>query len=93
MIKLDDNYVLDADNTSFVLSKKRVPKEGKNAGNEMYSAVSWHGTVTQALNAWSRMRIRDAVENVDGDLMTLVATIREAEAEIERLINEAGRGL
>lgn len=93
MIKLDDNYILDADNTCFTLYKKKMTLTGKNAGEVSNVAVSYHGSVTQALKAWSKMLILDCVRNKNGDIDELITTINFICGNLEKKIEEITRGM
>lgn len=83
MIKLQNNYAITSNGSSFTIIKLGKGKD--KAGNEIdvQKPISYHATLQSALKSYSNNRIADLVSNVDLDLKQVKEAINELKKEIK----------
>lgn len=88
MINLWDGYVIDTDAYNFILGQ---PKPGKRNGkDETYmDNATYYPTLPKALEAFSRMQLKESIKSNDTDLKSALV----AYSDIERRLSEIARGI
>ena len=88
MIQINENVRIRPEENNYTLEQRRIIKEGKNAGQEVWSVVGYYGTLDQAANQLF-LRHTDLLlpENVQ-DLKVLSLILEEVGAEIARACSD-----
>lgn len=83
MIKLQNNYAITSNGSSFTLVTfvKGKDKEGNEV--DVQKPISYHATLESALKSYSNNRIADLVSNEDLDLKQVKQAINELKKEIK----------
>lgn len=84
-MKIDDNYYIDSDNYQFLLQKKSIVRSGKKKGEIVYSTVTYHGTLTEALKQYSRIMLREGINECD-DIKDAIKLIKQIKNKIEDIL-------
>jgi hypothetical protein len=88
MIRIGDRYMIDADEHCFTVSDIMVRGENtKKPGEEYLRPISYHGTLTEALQSISRRMQRQIVsEKEQITLADAIRRMRDVESRIGRMI-------
>lgn len=86
-IKLTEDFSLSGDKNQFVLYKKRIIKEGKNAGNEEQDVVGYFQTLEGLLNylLQSSVRQEEGIKTLTGMHNYIEFNISEIKDNINKL--------
>lgn len=85
MIKIDDNYFIDADTNCFMLKKKVVDENGK----EIIEIKGYMKTIATTLKYYALDTVREKVNaNKIRSITGLTSTIKELNKKIETLAKE-----
>ena len=84
--KIDNSYYIDSDAHQLLLQKKSIAKSGDKKGEVVYSTVSYHGTLEEALNSYINIRIRDGVKQCK-DVKELIAMIKNLKKQVFDILN------
>ncbi len=60
--RIDDDYFIDSDSYQYLLQKKSVAKSGKQKGQEVYTTVKYCGTITQALDQYTQIILKEKLK-------------------------------
>lgn len=89
MVLLDNDYSIVADKMDYTLYRKRITVSGKNAGREYQDVVGYYASFEQALNAYSKERVRDKLMSEDYKLKDAIAAILKSNEELKAIISRA----
>lgn len=90
MIKVIDNWVLDADSHQYIIGKLGKYKNKKtNEMEEYIQDPSYYTSICDALCALTRRYERDAVKESNGDLKTLYEAVQASHKRLENAIAKA----
>lgn len=84
MIKIDNEYILNANETCYTLEKISVvqDKESKNYGNEVKTTKGYYSSLESALNGYIREKTRKYISKSE------MNTLNELLSEISKLKDE-----
>lgn len=57
-IRISEDYMIETDPFCWMVKERSVVKEGKNAGKELWKAVGYYGTLSQAITGLSDRAVR-----------------------------------
>lgn len=83
MIKLQNGYSIVSDGKSYTLVQDAIQKSKDGAETEIKKQISFHSTLSSALQGYSNCVMADLVSNVDLDLEDLMKAIIELKKEIK----------
>lgn len=83
MIKLQNNYAITSNGSSFTLVTLVKGKDKKGNEIDVQKPISYHATLESALKSYSNNRIADLVSNEDLDLKQVEQAINELKKEIK----------
>lgn len=83
MIKLQNNYAITSNGSSFTLVTFVKGKDKKGNEIDVQKPISYHATLESALKSYSNNRMADLVGNVDLDLKQVKEAINELKEEIK----------
>lgn len=82
MIKLKNGYGIVSDGKSFTLVQDAIQKSKDGIETEIKKQISFHSTLSSALQSYSNNRMADLVANVDSDLKEVKKAINELKEEL-----------
>lgn len=82
-IQIDDKYQITSDSMNYILQEKREVKEGKDKGEVREVTLGYYGTITNALQGYKELQIRDSDVTTIDELMKL---IKDLDKKIETLL-------
>lgn len=87
MIKIDDNFFIDADSNSYTLKEKDKiqDKKSKNYGEEVFRDRGYYVTLEGVLNGYLKAQTRDYVQNNDVDVKELIKEIKKQTEFVKKL--------
>lgn len=83
MIKLKNGYGIVSDEKSFTLVQDAIQKSKDGVETEIKKQISYHSTLSSALQAYSNCVMADLVANVDLDLRDVKKALNEIKEEIK----------
>lgn len=83
MIKLKNGYGIVSDGKSFTLVQDAIQKSKDGVETEIKKQISYHSTLSSALQAYSNCVMADLVANVDLDLRDVKKALNEIKEEIK----------
>lgn len=83
MIKLQNGYSIVSDGKSYTLVQDAIQKSKDGSETEIKKQISFHSTLSSALQGYSNCVMADLVANVDLDLEDLMKAIIELKKEIK----------
>lgn len=87
MIKIDENFFIDADSNSYTLKEKDKiqDKKSKNYGEEVFRDRGYYVTLDGVLNGYLKAQTRDYVQNNDVDVKELIKEIKKQTEFVKKL--------
>lgn len=79
-VRIDENTRIIGDRLSFTVETRSVVKEGKNAGNEVWTAQGFYTNLHSAINALLKMKLSTSAATT---LQELLQEVKEHRAFIE----------
>lgn len=93
LIHIADDYYIKPDDYCYTLCQKYFAKDKQGNETEQYRSLTYHGSIAGCIQAYSKQALKSRIEaSLDMELPELVAMIREAEEETNRLIEKATGG-
>ena len=89
MIRIDDNYCIKVDEFNYTLCKVKTNLSGKNKGQEYYESVGYYRDIIQALEAYGKQIVHQALLNGNMTLSEALAGIRDSWEQVAKTIHEA----
>lgn len=83
MIKLQDGYGIVSDGKSYTLVQDAIQKSKNGVAKKIKKQISFHSTLSSALQGYSNCVMADLVSNVDLDLKEVKLAIYELKEEIK----------
>ena len=83
MIKLQNGYSIVSDGKSYTLVQDAIQKSKDGAETEIKKQISFHSTLSSALQGYSNCVMADLVSNVDLDLKQVKEAIDDLKMEIK----------
>lgn len=83
MIKLQNGYSIVSDGKSYTLVQDAIQKSKDGVETEIKKQISFHSTLSSALQGYSNCVMADLVANVDLDLKDVKKAINELKEEIK----------
>lgn len=83
MIKLQNGYGIVSDGKSYTLVQDAIQKSKDGVETEIKKQISYHSTLSSALQGYSNCVMADLVSNVDLDLKDVEEAINELKEEIK----------
>ncbi len=83
MIKLQNGYSIVSDGKSYTLVQDAIQKSKEGVETEIKKQISFHSTLSSALQGYSNCVMADLVANVDLDLKQVKQAINELKEEIK----------
>lgn len=83
MIKLQDGYGIVSDGKSYTLVQDAIQKSKNGIAKKIKKQISFHSTLSSALQAYSNCVMAVFVANVDLDLKEVKLAIYELKEEIK----------
>ena len=83
MIKLQNGYSIVSDGKSYTLVQDAIQKSKDGAETEIKKQISFHSTLSSALQGYSNCVMADLVANVDLDLKQVKQAICDLKREIK----------
>lgn len=87
MIKIDDNFFIDADSNSYTLKEKDKiqDKKSKNYGEEVFRDRGYYVTLEGVLNGYLKAQTREFVQNNETDIKELIKEIKKQTEFVKKL--------
>ena len=87
MIKIDDNFFIDADSNSYTLKEKDKiqDKKSKNYGEEVFRDRGYYVTLDGVLNGYLKAQTREFVQNNEADIKELIKEIKKQTEFVKKL--------
>ena len=87
MIKIDENFYIDADNNSYTLKEKDKvqDKKSKNYGEEVFRDRGYYVTLEGVLNGYLKAQTREFVQNNETDIKELIKEIKRQTEFVKKL--------
>ena len=87
MIKIDDNFFIDADSNSYTLKEKDKiqDKKSKNYGEEVFRDRGYYVTLEGVLNGYLKAQTREFVQNNETDVKELIKEIKKQTEFVKKL--------
>ena len=87
MIKIDDNFFIDADSNSYTLKEKDKiqDKKSKNYGEEVFRDRGYYVTLEGVLNGYLKAQTREFVQNNEADIKELIKEIKKQTEFVKKL--------
>lgn len=82
MIKLQNGYSIVSDGKSYTLVQDAIQKSKDGSEKEIKKQISFHSTLSSALQCYSNCVMADLVANVDLDLKDVKQAINEFREEL-----------
>lgn len=83
MIRLQNGYGIVSDGKSYTLVQDAIQKSKDGVEAEIKKQISFHSTLSSALQAYSNCVMADLVANVDLDLRDVKKALNEIKEEIK----------
>lgn len=83
MIKLQNGYSIVSDGKSYTLVQDAIQKSKDGSEKEIKKQISFHSTLSSALQCYSNCVMADLVANVDLDLKQVKEAIDDIKREIK----------
>lgn len=83
MINLKNGYGITSDGKSYTLVQDAIQKSKDGSETEIKKQISFHSTLSSALQGYSNCVIADLAANVDLDLKQVKQAINELKEEIK----------
>lgn len=83
MINLKNGYGITSDGKSYTLVQDAIQKSKDGSETEIKKQISFHSTLSSALQGYSNCVMADLVANVDLDLKQVKQAINELKEEIK----------
>lgn len=83
MIKLQDGYGIVSDGKSYTLVQDAIQKSKNGVVKKIKKQISFHSTLSSALQGYSNCRMADLVSDYDIDLKFVKEAIDELKKEIK----------
>lgn len=83
MIKLQNGYSIVSDGKSYTLVQDAIQKSKDGSETEIKKQISFHSTLSSALQGYSNCVMADLVANVDLDLKQVKQAIDDLKREIK----------
>ena len=83
MIKLQNGYSIVSDEKSYTLVQDAIQKSKEGVETEIKKQISFHSTLSSALQGYSNCVMADLAANVDLDLKDVKKAINELKEEIK----------
>lgn len=83
MIKLKNGYGIISDGKSFTLVQDAIQVSKDGVKTEIKKQISFHSTLSSALQGYSNCRMADLVSNFDMDLKDVKKAIDDLKREIK----------
>lgn len=83
MIRLQNGYGIVSDGKSYTLVQDAIQKSKDGVEAEIKKQISFHSTLSSALQAYSNCVMTDLVANVDLDLRDVKKALNEIKEEIK----------
>lgn len=83
MINLKNGYSIVSDGKSYTLVQDAIQKSKDGSETEIKKQISFHSTLSSALQGYSNCVMADLVANVDLDLKDVKQAIDDLKREIE----------
>lgn len=90
MIKINDKFVVDSDESQFVLKEisKVQDENSKNYGKETYAVLGYYSTLEQSLSGLEKILSRRAIRIKDCNLKEAISEIRAIHEDIFKCVKE-----
>lgn len=82
MVKIINNYYLDADKYNIILLKEKTIKEGKHAGEKMHITCGYFGSLTSVLQYIQKRQIFKTIHKEDLTLQELIEKVDEITSKL-----------
>ena len=88
MIKINDKFVVDSDESQFVLKEisKVQDENSKNYGKETYAVLGYYSTLEQSLCGLEKILSRRAIRIKDCNLKEAISEIRAIHEDIFKCV-------
>lgn len=83
MIKLQNGYGIVSDGKSYTLVQDAIQKSKEGVETEIKKQISFHSTLSSALQGYTNCVMADLVSNVDLDLKDVKQAINELKEEVK----------
>lgn len=86
MIKIDNEYILNANETCYTLEKVGIvqDRESKNYGNEVRTTEGYYSSLESALNGYIRVKIKKYISKTEyNTLNELLEEIQNIEKDLK----------
>ena len=83
MIRLQNGYSIASDGKSYTLVQDAIQKSKDGVETEIKKQISFHSTLSSALQGYSNCRMADLVSNFDMDLKDVKKAINELKEELK----------
>lgn len=87
MIKIDENFYIDADSNSYVLKEKYIiqDEKSKRQGEEAFKDKGYYVSLEGTLNGYLKTQTREWINNNDGDVKDLIKEVENQNKFIKSL--------
>lgn len=87
MIRLFD-YVIDADNSQYIVGKERIRKNKDGEEEKYIFAPKYYMTIAQACGSIYKQRVKELVSSEDMTLAQAIKKIEKLENEFEEFVKK-----
>lgn len=88
MININENFIIDSDDTQVIVKEKRVVQEGKSAGTECWDVLGYYGSVGQAAKGLEKVLQRRAIREKDYTLKEFGEVVKKIHEDIFKVVGE-----
>lgn len=87
MIKIDENFYIDADSNSYVLKEKYIiqDEKSKRQGEEVFKDKGYYVSLEGVLNGYLKVQTREWINNNDGNIKDLIKEVENQNKFIKNL--------
>lgn len=98
MLRLDDEYFIEADKYGYTLKKSSMPeydektlrllesRGNKPSGEMVISVVGYYGILNDALDGYIETALRDSIQKEDLQIDDLIQRVRELKQAIRKVV-------
>ena len=90
MIKINDNFIIDADENQFIVKELGTVKDekSKNFGNKTEIPLGYYGTLASAANGLEKILARRAIKIKDYTLKEFAEVIKRIHEDVCKCVGE-----
>ena len=90
MVKINDNFYVDADDHQFIIREKKLvkDKESENFGKEFWENLGYFKNLDSALEYLEKVMLRRKIATKDMSFKQVITEMRKIHKEIKKVFEE-----